>query len=115
MLAGSTGICGGLASMVANAAGPIAALYLIIAGLPKHAFVGTAAWFFLIVNLSKAPFMVARGMITVETIGFSLAISVFAIAGVFLGRWIIDYINQKWFERLIWTFIIIAGIRLAFS
>jgi len=27
MLAGSTGICGGLASMVANAAGPIAALY----------------------------------------------------------------------------------------
>jgi uncharacterized membrane protein YfcA len=114
LLAGGTGICGGFASMIANAAGPIAALYLIIAGLPKHAFVGTAAWLFLIVNVTKAPFMAAREMITTDTLIASAALSVFAIAGVFLGRWLIDYIQQKWFERLIWVFIIIAGIRLAF-
>jgi uncharacterized membrane protein YfcA len=113
LLAAGTGVGGGFASMVANAAGPIAALYLIIAGLPKHAFVGTAAWFFLIVNLSKAPFMVAREMITPATLIVSVILSAFAIGGVFFGRWLIDHIQQKWFERLIWTFIIIAGARLA--
>ena len=37
--------------MLANAAGPIAQLYLLVMGLPKYSFIGTSAWLFLIVNL----------------------------------------------------------------
>ena len=42
--------------MLANAAGPIAQLYLLVMGLPKYAFIGTSAWLFLIVNICKIPF-----------------------------------------------------------
>ena len=53
---GSMGIIGGFATMVANAAGPVASLYFIASGLPKYAYIGTAAWFFLLVNIFKVPF-----------------------------------------------------------
>ena len=44
--------------MLVNAAGPVAQLYLLAMALPKYAFIGTAAWLFLIVNVAKVPFMV---------------------------------------------------------
>ena len=37
-------------------AGPIFAIYCLAVGLPKLEFVGTGAWFFLIVNAFKVPF-----------------------------------------------------------
>ncbi|MFW6218009.1 MAG: sulfite exporter TauE/SafE family protein, partial [Verrucomicrobiota bacterium] len=53
----ATGMIGGFATMVANAAGPVAALYFIASGLPKYAYIGTSAWFFMLVNVFKVPFM----------------------------------------------------------
>ena len=53
LLGPSLGILGGMATMLANAAGPIAQFYLLVMKLPKYAFIGTSAWLFLIVNLSK--------------------------------------------------------------
>ena len=52
-----TGIIGGFATMIANAAGPVAALYFLASGLPKYAFIGTSAWFFFLANIFKIPFM----------------------------------------------------------
>ncbi|MFP6855243.1 MAG: TSUP family transporter, partial [Opitutales bacterium] len=40
----SLGFLVGAATMLANAAGPVAALYLIVMRLPKYAFLGTSAW-----------------------------------------------------------------------
>jgi hypothetical protein len=53
------GILAGAATMLANAAGPVFAIYLIAVGLPKMEFVGTSAWFFFIINLFKVPFSIA--------------------------------------------------------
>ena len=47
--------------MVANVSGPIMVLYLLALRLPKVAFIGTAAWFFLFLNLFKLPFSVGLG------------------------------------------------------
>ena len=44
--------------MVANAAGPVMSLYLLTARLDKLKFLGTAPWFFLLVNLFKVPFSI---------------------------------------------------------
>ena len=49
------GFFGGFSTMVANAAGPIMALYLLSMRLPKNVFIGTGAWFFFIINLLKVP------------------------------------------------------------
>ena len=48
----------GFATMTANAAGAVMTLYLSASGIEKRRFVGTNAWFFLIVNLTKVPFSV---------------------------------------------------------
>jgi hypothetical protein len=41
---------GGFTTMIGNAAGPVMAVYLLSMRLPKYSFVGTSAWFFLLVN-----------------------------------------------------------------
>ena len=108
----TTGIAGGFATMVANAAGPVAAMYLLAVGLPKYAFIGTSAWFFMIVNWIKVPLQADLGNISSNTIGLSLTIGVVAILGTLVAPKIVKYIPQKLFERIIWFFIILAGLRL---
>jgi hypothetical protein len=54
----------GITTMLAIARGPVMALYFLAIELPKYAFLGTSAWFFLIVNVSKVPFSAHLGLIT---------------------------------------------------
>ncbi len=49
------GLLGGFATMIGNVAGPIFAIYLLAMHLPKNNFIGTGAWFFLLINLFKFP------------------------------------------------------------
>lgn len=109
---GVTGLMGGFATMVANAAGPVAALYFIASGLPKYAYIGTSAWFFLLVNLVKIPFMMNLGIITGESLWFSASFFPFAIFGAAVAPFIVKRINQRVFEILIWVFVIIGGLKL---
>jgi uncharacterized membrane protein YfcA len=109
---GGTGIIGGFATMVANAAGPVAALYFIASGLPKYAYIGTSAWFFLIANLVKVPFMMNLGIIHFDSIRFSVSFMLFSVLGAAIAPFIVKHINQKIFESLIWFFVIVGGIKL---
>ena len=108
------GLLGGLATMLANAAGPVAQLYLLAMGLPKYAFIGTSAWLFLIVNVVKIPFMIELEIITWESMSVSWWMFVPAVLGAGLAPFVVKYINQALFERLVWLFIVIAGIRMLF-
>ena len=65
------GLVGGVATMLANAAGPVAQLYLLAMALQKYAFIGTSAWLFLIVNIFKVPFMIDLGIINTVSISVS--------------------------------------------
>src|ERR1700727_3969289 len=60
-LAAALGVVAGFITLVANAAGPLMAIYLIAMRLPKMQFMGTAAVFFMVLNLFKVPFMVKLG------------------------------------------------------
>lgn len=78
----SIGLAGGFATMVGNLAGSIMALYLLAMRLPKNEFIGTAAWFFLVVNVVKVPFHV----VVWETISInSTLLSAMAFPAVALG------------------------------
>ena len=109
------GLIGGFATMTANGAGPVAALYLLAVGLPKMAFIGTSAWFFVILNLVKIPLQADLEVITGETLQLSLAFAPVAAIGVIFSRLAIKYINQKFFENLVWFFIVVAGVALLFN
>ena len=108
------GSIGGVATMLANAAGPIAQLYLLVMGLPKYAFIGTSAWLFLIVNICKIPFMIDLGIITWDSIAVSGWLFIPAMAGAVLAPMLVKHINQKIFESMIWFFIVLAGLRMIF-
>lgn len=78
------GVLGGFGSMVGNAAGPIFAVYLLAMRLPKNVYIGTGAWFYLIINLIKLPFHI----FVWKTISAgSLSLDLVAIPAILLGAW----------------------------
>lgn len=106
------GVTGGFATMIANAAGPIGQLYLLSVGLPKLAFIGTAAWTFFIVNLIKVPLQIDLGIINFESIRVSGSLMPIAVAGAMVAPVVVRWISQQWFTRLIWVFVLVAAVKL---
>lgn len=95
------GIAAGFATTVANAAGPVMSLYLLSKRLTKEEFVATGAWFFFLVNLSKAPLYWYHGLFSAESLKFNLWMFPPVLAGALTGRWLISRIPEKVFEILI--------------
>ena len=106
------GTTAGVTTMVANAAGPVIALYLLAISLPKKEFVGTSAWFFLILNLFKVPFSFGLGLILPETLLLDLVLAPCILVGLLFGRWFVAKISQRWFNVLLLIFTGIASLRL---
>ena len=113
-LAAVTGVSAGFTTMVANAAGPIMVIYLLAMRLPKYIFMGTAAWYFFILNLFKVPFSYSLGLINANSLPISLALAPVAVAGALTGRVLIRHINQQVFELLALVLTFVAGLRLLF-
>ncbi|MFE3167911.1 sulfite exporter TauE/SafE family protein [Streptomyces sp. NPDC059224] len=110
--AGSYGVLGGFTTMVANAGGPVMSLYLLSAGFRKLGFLGTSAFFFLIVNVSKVPFSAGLGLIDGNSLLLDAALVVFVVPGALLGTWAVDRINQRLFEQLVIAATIVGGLQL---
>ncbi|MEO7934564.1 MAG: sulfite exporter TauE/SafE family protein [Chthoniobacterales bacterium] len=106
------GVTTGVTTMLANAAGPVAALYMTAVDLPKMQFIATSAFLFLIVNLIKVPFSASQGLITADTLLFNATCIPFIAIGVFGGRWIIHRLSQRVFETWVLVFSIAAALRL---
>ncbi len=111
-LIGITGILAGFTTMVANASGPIMVLYLLALRLPKVAFIGTAAWFFLSLNLFKVPFSAGLGLINANSLPVGLRLAPFAVAGALLGKPVLRRVDQKLFEQLALALTLVAAVRL---
>ncbi|MFF7394355.1 sulfite exporter TauE/SafE family protein [Streptomyces scabiei] len=108
----SYGVLGGFTTMVANAGGPVMSMYLLSAGFRKLCFLGTSAFFFLIVNVSKVPFSVGLGLIDAHSLLLDAALALFVVPGAFLGKWAVNRINQKLFEQLVIAATIVGGLQL---
>jgi uncharacterized membrane protein YfcA len=90
------GLSGGFATMVGNAAGAIMALYLLSMRLPKNEYIGTGAWFFLIINLFKIPFhILIWGTIYLDTFLFDVALLPIIAIGAFMGVYIVRIFPEK--------------------
>ena len=109
------GLSAGAATMLANAAGPIIALYCLAVGLPKFEVVGTLAWFFFIINVFKLPFSAGLGLIRSNTLLLNVVLLPAVMVGVFSGRWIVHRLPQRVFDLLMLAFAAIAALRLIFS
>ncbi len=106
------GLSAGVTTMLANAAGPIFALYTLAVSLPKFEMVGTTAWMFLIINAVKVPFSVSLGLIHQQTLRLNLMLAPIVIVGVFSGRWLTQRLPQRAFDALLLAFAAVAALRL---
>ncbi|MCU4156652.1 sulfite exporter TauE/SafE family protein [Carboxylicivirga sp. A043] len=107
------GLAGGFATMIGNAAGPIFNLYLLSMRLPKAAFIGTGAWFYLLLNSFKVPFhILSWETITWQTFQLNLMMFPILILGTFTGKRIVGYIPEKPYRYLIYTITLLSAIFL---
>jgi uncharacterized membrane protein YfcA len=108
------GVLAGFTTLVANAAGPLMAIYLLAMRLPKMEYMGTGAYFFLIMNLFKVPFMMRLGLVDAHSFAGNLMLAPAVLGGALLGRVLLKRINQKLFENLALGLAAAAGLKLLF-
>jgi len=96
-----TGVAAGFTTMTANAAGAVITLFLVAKGVDKQRFLGTMAWFFLGINLSKVPFSVALGLLGPHDILRAVELAPLVIAGGWLGWHAAQRLTQRSFEMAV--------------
>lgn len=102
----------GVATMLANAAGAITAFYFLTRQMDKMTFVGTAAWFYLVVNLSKVPFSAQLGLINRHSLMFDLMLVPAVFLGGVAGRLLLRRVPQHLFEWITIALAAAAALRL---
>lgn len=102
----------GFATMTANAAGPVMTLYLSASGIDKRRFVGTSAWFFLIVNVVKVPFSVALGLLHTDDVARAGLLAPAVLLGAALGYATVRRLSQRTFDVAVLLASAVAAVAL---
>jgi len=108
------GITAGVTTMIANAAGPILLIYLLAMNLPKDEFIGTSAWYFMVLNWCKVPFMMQLGLINSDSLAFNIKLSPAILVGGLLGIYFSSRLSNSGFNRLIQVLTVLAALKLLF-
>ncbi|OFX13256.1 MAG: hypothetical protein A2Z18_08125, partial [Armatimonadetes bacterium RBG_16_58_9] len=115
----ATGVGAGFATTVANAAGSIMNIYMAACRVSKHQFMGTLAWYFFTINLSKVPIYLAVSAIqpenpvmTLNSLLFTLLISPGLLLGAFMGKWLLPRIPRRTFEDIVLILASAAAVKL---
>lgn len=106
------GIFAGFSSTIAHAAGPIVSLFVFSQDLGKTLFVGTVAWAFTLINLTKLPFYVAVNLVDFSVLRFDLFLVPLIPVGSYLGKWMHYRVSERLFNRIIMVLTLLAGIQL---
>lgn len=115
LVAALLGVAAGFTTTIGNLAGPIMALYLLSLGLDKNRFMGSMAFFFLILNCLKIPIFVFSDMITPDSLMMSLHFLPGILVGAVAGRWLFLRIPQGPFQVAVQVLAGAAAIRLLLS
>lgn len=112
-------ICGvgaGFTSMIGNLAGAFAAIYLLAMRLPKNAFIGTSAWFFMVINWLKVPLHVwVWETITWDTFFLDLITLPVIALGAWLGIIIVKKLSENAYRWFIIVMTLIAAVFMMLS
>lgn len=109
--AGVMGIAGGFTSMVGNLAGSVMAVYLLSMRLPKNAYIGTTAWFFMVVNWFKIPFHVfSWHTITLNSFLLDVVMLPAIAAGAGLGIIIVRQIPETVYRWFVIVMTLVAAV-----
>lgn len=111
--AAAMGILGGFATMIGNVAGPVFAIYLLAMHLPKNSFIGTGAWFFMIINFSKFPLQLfVWNNINTESLAIDLVTLPAIALGAFLGFKMVKIIPEHTYRGFVIVITVISAFLL---
>lgn len=111
----AVGGAAGVITMIANAAGPVMALYLVSEGVDKRRFVGTSAWFFLAVNLIKVPFSVGVGLLRPSMLVAAVVLAPAVLLGALAGSRLLRTLDQRTFETAALVAAGVSAVPLLFA
>ena len=106
------GVLMGIATMLANAAGPVSMLYFVSVGLPKWNLIGTSAFLFFVINLSKVPLSMSLGLTNAVSLTVALVLLPVVVLGFFCGRKMAAVLPQKIFDRFLLVCTAIGAFKL---
>lgn len=105
------GIGAGFTSMIGNLAGAFAAIYLLSMRLPKNSFIGTSAWFFMVINWLKVPLHVwVWKTITWNTFFLDLLTLPVIALGAWVGIIIVRNLSEGGYRWFIIGMTLIAAV-----
>ncbi|MDR1156381.1 MAG: sulfite exporter TauE/SafE family protein [Bacteroidales bacterium] len=107
------GVMGGFSTMIGNAAGPIMSVFLLSVRLPKNSFVGTAAWFFMIINYLKLPLQYfVWHNISRETLLFDLVMLPAIAVGAWLGVIFVKKVSERNYRMVVYALTLASTLLL---
>lgn len=113
LVSGLAGLAGGFTTMVGNAGGPVMAVYLLATRLPKRQFIGTAAWFFMLINWFKVPFHIwSWHTITWSSLRLNLYVVPVIVLGFWIGIRIVALIPEKAFRYFVMIVTALTALRM---
>ena len=110
------GFLGGFTSMLGNLAGTVMVVYFLSMRLPKNIFIGTTAWFFLVVNWFKVPFHVwIWHTITLDSWLTALYVTPAILLGAFIGVAMVKRMSDQMYRWFIVGMTFIAAVAMVFK
>jgi len=110
------GVGAGFTSMVGNLAGAFSAIYLLSMRLPKNSYIGTSAWFFMVINWIKVPFHVfAWKTISWNTFFLDLLTLPVIVLGAWLGIIIVKNLSEGAYRWFIIGMTLVAAVFMMLS
>ncbi|HKA34157.1 MAG TPA: sulfite exporter TauE/SafE family protein [Candidatus Binatia bacterium] len=106
------GIVGGFLNGMTNAAGPVPAIYLYSLKLPKVEFIKSIATIFIVTKLSQLAAVSTWNLFDRARLELSLGVTLFVLAGFYLGLKAQDRVNQETFNRALLALLFAIGVAL---
>lgn len=98
-----SGILIGIATMIANAAGPAYSVWALVRRLSKEEVLGISARLFLLLNILKAPFNAGIGTLNAHSLLLDAALVPAVLLGILLGKPLVLRIPQSVFDVILYV------------
>jgi uncharacterized membrane protein YfcA len=105
----------GFSSFISLTGGIPVQVYMLPMAIHRFFFVGTLAWYFLLINLAKLPFFLDLELFTTGSLVTSALLLPIIPVGVIFGKWLVRRINDRIFYHIAHFFLIILGLRLVYT
>ncbi|MFN5996083.1 MAG: sulfite exporter TauE/SafE family protein [Paracoccaceae bacterium] len=106
------GVIGGLYGGVSGIWGPPLLVFLLSTGADKLQMIRAQGVVFLIGAMALLVSHLGTGLANAQTLGFSAALSVPALAGLYAGYWVQDRLDQQRFRRWTQALLVLTGLNM---